>query len=64
MFDDLPAEVVVYEVGPRDGLQNEKAFIPSEDKVRLIEALATVVLKQRNYQFRTSALDSCLGRRR
>lgn len=36
----LPARVRVYEVGPRDGLQNEAAFISTEDKVRLIEALA------------------------
>lgn len=35
----LPKTVDVYEVGPRDGLQNEKAVIPTEGKVRLIEAL-------------------------
>ena len=33
-------EVQVYEVGPRDGLQNESAFIATEDKVLLIEGLA------------------------
>jgi len=31
--------VRVYEVGPRDGLQNEATFIPTEDKITLIEAL-------------------------
>lgn len=31
--------VRVYEVGPRDGLQNEERFIPTEDKLALIEAL-------------------------
>ncbi len=44
MFDALPERVQVYEVGPRDGLQNEKAFVPSEDKIRLIDALAAAGL--------------------
>jgi hydroxymethylglutaryl-CoA lyase len=39
MFDALPSRVRVYEVGPRDGLQNEAAVIPTEGKVQLIEAL-------------------------
>ena len=29
----LPKRVTVFEVGPRDGLQNEKASIPVDDKV-------------------------------
>ena len=44
MFDALPERVQVYEVGPRDGLQNEKAFVPSEDKIRLIDALVAAGL--------------------
>ena len=40
MFGRLPLEVTVYEVGPRDGLQNEAAFVPTEDKLALIGALA------------------------
>lgn len=32
--------VEIYEVGPRDGLQNEKRLIPVEDKLRLITILA------------------------
>ncbi len=39
MFDHTPRRVTVYEVGPRDGLQNEHAIVPTDDKVRLIEAL-------------------------
>lgn len=39
MFNALPDRVRIYEVGPRDGLQNEKAVVPTEDKVRLIKAL-------------------------
>ncbi|HVR44141.1 MAG TPA: hydroxymethylglutaryl-CoA lyase [Thermoanaerobaculia bacterium] len=36
--------VKVVEVGPRDGLQNEHATIPTEAKVRFIEALAAAGL--------------------
>jgi len=32
--------VTVYEVGPRDGLQNEAALVPTEGKLQLIAALA------------------------
>ncbi|MDY7232848.1 hydroxymethylglutaryl-CoA lyase [Hyalangium rubrum] len=35
----LPRKVDVYEVGPRDGLQNELRTLPTRDKARLIEAL-------------------------
>ena len=36
----LPARVSVVEVGPRDGLQNERAVVPLAVKVAFIEALA------------------------
>lgn len=36
----LPRKVTIVEAGPRDGLQNEARHVSSEDKVRLIEALA------------------------
>ena len=36
----LPREVRVVEVGPRDGLQNEKALVPTEQKIRFIHMLA------------------------
>jgi hydroxymethylglutaryl-CoA lyase len=35
----LPPAVTVYEVGPRDGLQNESTPIPSDVKVELIDRL-------------------------
>ena len=35
----LPSKVSVYEVSPRDGLQNESAQVATHAKVRLIEAL-------------------------
>lgn len=36
----FPASVRVVEVGPRDGLQNEKALIPTEQKIQFIQMLA------------------------
>ena len=36
----IPASVRIVEVGPRDGLQNEKGVVSLEAKVALIEALA------------------------
>ncbi|MGE0547820.1 MAG: hydroxymethylglutaryl-CoA lyase [Kofleriaceae bacterium] len=35
----LPAEVTIFEVGPRDGLQNEARQVPTPDKLRFIDAL-------------------------
>ncbi|MBK7580989.1 MAG: hydroxymethylglutaryl-CoA lyase [Myxococcales bacterium] len=39
MFQNLPDKVSIYEVSPRDGLQNEATPIPLEAKQRLVEAL-------------------------
>jgi hydroxymethylglutaryl-CoA lyase len=39
-------DVRVYEVGPRDGLQNETAPIPTEAKLRFIELLADAGLRE------------------
>ncbi len=36
----LPQTVRVVEVGPRDGLQNEKAIVPTEQKIQFISMLA------------------------
>lgn len=36
----LPARVRIHEVGPRDGLQNEKATVPTEVKAEFIRRLA------------------------
>jgi hydroxymethylglutaryl-CoA lyase len=41
----LPKRVLIYEVGPRDGLQNEKAVIPVEVKAELVERLVAAGLK-------------------
>ena len=37
---NLPQKVKIVEVGPRDGLQNEKEFVPIEVKVELINRLS------------------------
>ncbi|HLL23169.1 MAG TPA: hydroxymethylglutaryl-CoA lyase, partial [Kofleriaceae bacterium] len=41
----LPAEVTIYEVGPRDGLQNEARQVPTADKIRFIDALVAAGIK-------------------
>jgi hydroxymethylglutaryl-CoA lyase len=46
VLDHLPDRVSVYEVSPRDGLQNEKVTVPLGDKVRLIDALVAAGLKR------------------
>src|SRR5205823_13516647 len=36
----LPSSVRVVEVGPRDGLQNEKVLLPTEQEIHFIQMLA------------------------
>jgi hydroxymethylglutaryl-CoA lyase len=36
---DMPGRVTIYEVGPRDGLQNEKTLVPVEVKAEFIRRL-------------------------
>ena len=40
----LPPRVTLYEVGPRDGLQNETRTVPTSDKIDLINALSSTGL--------------------
>ena len=42
--EGLPAEVTIYEVGPRDGLQNESPIVPVEIKAEFIARLITAGL--------------------
>ena len=35
----LPEKVDIFEVGPRDGLQNQRDFIPTESKIELVNKL-------------------------
>ena len=41
----LPNKVKIVEVGPRDGLQNEKEVVPTATKIELIERLASAGLR-------------------
>lgn len=40
MIEAMTETVTIFEVGPRDGLQNEKRLIPAAEKVRLIDLLS------------------------
>jgi hydroxymethylglutaryl-CoA lyase len=42
--DDLPTSVTIYEVGPRDGLQNESELVPTEVKAELVRRLVAAGL--------------------
>ena len=42
---NMPAEVRIVEVGPRDGLQNEKTEISTADKIALIDKLSATGLR-------------------
>ena len=37
---DYPQHVTIIEVGPRDGLQNESSFVPTDKKIELINLLS------------------------
>lgn len=40
----LPDKVTIYEVGPRDGLQNEKTLVPTDVKAEFVRRLVTAGL--------------------
>ncbi|MGN6106390.1 MAG: hydroxymethylglutaryl-CoA lyase [Kofleriaceae bacterium] len=42
---NLPKNVTIYEVGPRDGLQNEARQVPTADKIRFIDALVAAGIR-------------------
>ena len=46
LFEKLSQRVSVYEVSPRDGLQNERATVPLRAKLRLIDALVASGLRR------------------
>jgi hydroxymethylglutaryl-CoA lyase len=45
---DLPRSVTIREEGPREGFQSESAQIPTDDKLRLINALTETGVRQIN----------------
>ncbi len=46
LFDALPDHVDVYEVGPRDGLQNERTILPLDAKLAMIEGLVDAGIRR------------------
>jgi len=46
MMFSLPKKVTIIEVGPRDGLQNEKLFVPTEIKKQFIAGLRNAGLQE------------------
>jgi hydroxymethylglutaryl-CoA lyase len=42
---ELPSKVTIYEVGPRDGLQNEAAIVPVETKAEFVRRLVAAGLQ-------------------
>jgi hydroxymethylglutaryl-CoA lyase len=44
VLTDVPERVTIYEVGPRDGLQNEKTLVPVEVKAEFIRRLVAAGL--------------------
>ena len=46
LFAQLPERVSIYEVSLRDGLQNERIIVPTEEKKRLLQALLDAGLKR------------------
>lgn len=46
MLSHLPKKVRIVEVGPRDGLQNEKTIVALKDKVTFIKMLADAGIKE------------------
>jgi hydroxymethylglutaryl-CoA lyase len=45
-MSDLPKAIHLREVGPREGLQFEKRVVPTEDKVRLVDALSDTGVRE------------------
>ncbi|MCA9682499.1 MAG: hydroxymethylglutaryl-CoA lyase, partial [Myxococcales bacterium] len=46
MFDALPDHVDIYEVGPRDGLQNEKTVLTVESKLAMIDRMVDAGIRR------------------
>ncbi|RKQ30766.1 hydroxymethylglutaryl-CoA lyase [Oceanobacillus halophilus] len=48
-MEKLPGSVRIKEVGPRDGLQNEKTWVPTESKIAWINMLSNTGIKEIEY---------------
>ncbi len=56
----MSAKVEIFEVGPRDGLQNEKRRIPTAEQVALVETYAKHTGRRINPDEAASATSHCL----
>jgi hydroxymethylglutaryl-CoA lyase len=45
-FSSYPKNIEIFEVGPRDGLQNERVFIPTEKKIEYVNKLTNAGCKK------------------
>ena len=43
---NLPKQVTIVDVGPRDGFQMEPGFIPTEQKIKIIDRLSETGIKR------------------
>ena len=43
---NLPKKVTIVDVGPRDGFQMEPGFIPTEQKIQIIDRLSETGIKR------------------
>jgi len=59
----IPKKIQLVEVGPRDGLQNEKLWVETETKIALIEKLHGRFDENRSYKFCQSKMGSADERR-
>ena len=65
MTEALPDRVTIYEVGPRDGLQNEQGIVPVEAKAEFIRRLlGGRPARRRGHQLRAPEVGAPAGRRR
>ena len=46
LWKNIPTEVIITEVAPRDGLQNESAILETDDKIQFIELLGQAGLSR------------------
>ncbi len=60
----IPTKVKIVEVGPRDGLQNEKEFVPTQTKIDLVDRLARGPRECRSDLVRIAEMGAADGRRR
>lgn len=48
---NLPKKATIIEVGPRDGLQNEKNFVPTDVKKRIYPSVETIRCERNGADF-------------